>query len=76
MGRDTDYRRALKRLRKVDSAEVLNWAQTTTWALQSSLDGYQATRDEAALDEALTGAVSLLAAVEVLLDREQSGKGH
>lgn len=69
---DAYYRRARKRLDTQDRAAVQQWAQSTLWATQAGLEGYQATMDEAALDEALRGAVGLLAAVEVLLDKHRS----
>ena len=74
--RDRFYSKALRRLRNQDSATVLAWAQTSLWGLQAGLEGYQANRDEAALDEALRGALGLLAAVEVLLDKERGSTAH
>lgn len=68
--RDRYYRRAHERLSRQNKAMVAEWANTTLWATQAGLDGYQATADRASLLEALDGATGLLAAVEVLLDKE------
>lgn len=63
------YKKAFKRLSSRGSGEVLDWAMTTLWATQQGLEGFRATTDAAALIEARRGAISLLAATEVLLDK-------
>lgn len=67
---DRDYKKAKKRLDSVSSHHVQAWADSALWALQGGLDGFRATGDPAALREARTGAMGLLAAVDSLLDRE------
>lgn len=62
------YKRAHGRLKKVSRAQTVDWAQSSLWATQQALDGYAATDDPAALQEAKSGVVGLLAAVDVLLD--------
>lgn len=66
---DRDYKKARKRLDRVTETQVQMWADSALWSLQSGLDGFRATSDVAALREARTGALGLLAAVDSLLDR-------
>lgn len=61
------YSKAKKRLGRVDQGVVVDWANTTLWAVQEGLEGAQ--DDRAALLQARTGVVTLLAAVDTLLDR-------
>lgn len=68
---DAFYMKAHSRLSSRGSAEVLEWGMTTLWATQQGLEGFRATNDPAALIEARRGAISLLAATEVLLDKAQ-----
>ena len=63
------YRTASTRLKKVSGTAVLSWADSSLWATQAGLDGWRATTDRAALEEARLGAVGLLAAIDNLLDR-------
>jgi hypothetical protein len=70
------YKKAHKRLSKQPTDVVQTWAESAIWATQAGLEGYRATRDEAALEEAVRGACGILASVEILLDRERSGQPH
>jgi hypothetical protein len=66
------YDKAYARLSKTlesRPAVVLQWAETSLWSIQEGLDGYRRSSDPAALQQARTGLIGLLAAVDVLLDR-------
>ena len=63
------YRKARKRLDSVGTGHVQDWAHTSLWATQQALEGHQVTGDPAALDEARRGALGILAAIDVLVDR-------
>lgn len=63
------YSRAFKRLDRVGSGVVQDWAHQCLWATQQGLDGFRNTQDEAALVEARRGILGLLAATDVLFDR-------
>lgn len=63
------YDKARKRLDKVRGPQVQDWADSTLWATQAGLDGFRATADAASLQEAKSGAIGLLAAIDSLLDR-------
>ena len=68
---DFFYKKAKRRLGKVDHVQTLSWADTSLWAIQEALDVYRRERNPAALEEARKGAVGLLAAVDTLLDSSQ-----
>lgn len=66
--RDSDeraYAKARRRLRKATIRQTATWAQTSLWTIQEGLEHFG---DRAALEQARTGAVSLLAAIDTLLD--------
>ena len=66
---DWRYYRARKRLSKVSASHVLTWADSGLWAVQQALDVHRRENSKAALEEAKTGAIGLLAAIEVMLDK-------
>lgn len=65
-----EYKTARKRLGRVNSSDVLLWADSGIWAVQAAMEAYQRTADPAALVQAQSGAVGLLAAVDVLVDKK------
>lgn len=65
------YNKAARRLSKVSPAVRLAWFDSTFWAVQGFRDEYDRTKNRAALEEARTGVLGLLAAVDSLLDTEQ-----
>lgn len=64
-----EYRRAYKRLSSVGDHHVLDWAMTSLWATQAALEAAGRASDRVMIREAQQGAVALLAATDVLLDR-------
>ena len=67
--RDSDektYDKVKRRLDSVSLPATQDWANTTLWTLQ---EGLEKAHDKAALEQARTHAVALLAAVDSLLDR-------
>jgi hypothetical protein len=64
---EKDYDRVKKRLDSVSLPQALDWANTTLWTVQEGLE--RGAGDRAALQQARTGAVALLAVVDSLLDR-------
>jgi glutathione S-transferase len=62
------YDKARRRLGKIRSMEVLSWAETSLWAVQEGLEHYRGRTDRAALEQARTATVGLLAAIDTLLD--------
>lgn len=63
------YGKAKRRLQRVKTAQVQEWAEQTLWATQQGLDGYRVTDDPAALEEAYRGCIGLLAAIDVMKER-------
>jgi hypothetical protein len=59
------YSKARRRLRGIRSLEVQNWGLTSLWAVQEGLEHL----DRAALQQARTGVVGILASIDTLLDR-------
>lgn len=68
-GDERTYDKARKRLDKVTVPAAHDWAETSLWAIQEGLEGARSTRDRAALQQARTGAIGLLAAIDSVLDR-------
>lgn len=67
--RDSDekaYDKVRKRLSRVSVLQVRDWANTTLWTVQ---EGLEHSDDRAALEQARTGTVALLASIDTLLDR-------
>lgn len=62
------YDKIKARLDKVGPTEVSTWANTTLWTVQEGLEHVH--KDPAALKQARTNTVALLAALDSLLDRE------
>lgn len=62
------YEKARKRLGKVQPSVVHTWADSALWAIQEGLEGDRRSPDRAALDQARTGTLSMLAAIDTLLD--------
>lgn len=62
------YDKVKKRLDSVSPTQVHDWAEGSLWAIQEGLEGGR--RDSAGLQQARTGIVGLLAAVDSLLDRQ------
>jgi hypothetical protein len=60
------YDKARKRLQIVDQHQVHHWADASLWAVQEGLE--RGRYDRAALVQARTGTVGLLAALDTLLD--------
>jgi hypothetical protein len=60
------YDKVRSRLDKVSLPQTQSWASTTLWTVQ---EGLEKAHDKAALEQARTGTVALLAAVDSLLDR-------
>lgn len=60
---DWRYHRARKRLSRVSPIQVRAWADSTLWATQQALEAGQ-------YEEARIGAIGLLAATDVLLDKD------
>jgi hypothetical protein len=68
--RDTGvYKKVRSRLKKVSRTQVMAWADSGVWSTQESLEMYARTQDYAALQQARTNVIGLLAAVDHLLDR-------
>lgn len=60
------YEKARDRLSRVSTTMTHQWAQTSLWAVQ---EGLEHPEDPAALQQARTGVLGLLAAVDTLLDK-------
>ena len=60
------YDKARKRLSGRDKPTVAIWANSALWSTQEGLEHWQ---DPAALEQARTGVVTLLAAIDHLLDK-------
>jgi hypothetical protein len=65
---EKSYDKIKNRLDKVGPTEVSSWANTTLWTIQEGLE--QAHGDTAALKQARSNTVALLAALDSLLDRK------
>jgi hypothetical protein len=63
---DRTYTKVRRRLDSVSLPQTQDWAATTLWTIQ---EGLEQAHDRAALEQARTGTVALLAAVDSLLDR-------
>lgn len=61
------YDKARDRLSSRPKPTVAVWANSAVWSIQEGLEHWQ---DPAALQQARTGAVSLLAAIDALLDNK------
>lgn len=66
---DYKYRRAVKRLRKIPTEQIIQWANATLVGCQMALDSYDRTQDILALVEMRSAILGLQATVEVLQDR-------
>lgn len=62
------YTKVRKRLTKFNGTEAAAWAETGLWTIQEGLEGFLRHKDRAALQQARTAAVGLLAALDALLD--------
>lgn len=60
------YDKVKKRLDSVSLPQTQAWANTALWTIQ---EGLEAGADRAALDQARTNSIALLAAIDSLLDR-------
>lgn len=65
-GDEKTYDKVRGRLDRVSLPVTLDWANSTLWVVQEGLEKAQ---DRAALLQAKEGTVSLLAAIDSLLDR-------
>ncbi len=63
------YDKARKRLAKIDPVHTRAWAESAIWSIQEALDADRREPDPAALDTVRTGAITLLAAADTLLDK-------
>jgi hypothetical protein len=60
------YKKARKRLDDKNASVVVTWANSALWSIQ---EGLEHSVDDAALRQARLGTISLLAAIDSLLDR-------
>lgn len=68
-GEEGKYDKAYKRLNTLKTSAVLAWAQQAGNGVYMALEAYEKEQDHAALVEARTGVLALLAATQVLEDR-------
>lgn len=65
-GDQKNYDKVKSRLDSVSLPQTADWANSTLWAVQ---EGLERAHDPAALQQARDGTISLLAAIDSLLDR-------
>lgn len=75
---ETDDRlsaRSQKRLRKMGTTQILDWADTASMGMQQGFEDYRAEGDLAALGEIALNLIALEEAVKILIARREAELG-